>query len=140
MPKDEKKYHFNSKKMVVHGREPSVDWRKQSRKTVVPGSKSLVVSQLVTRLPKHTWRIDSRNMSIRHEVDLFAQKTKENFITLVITIVGMATALTWNEVVKSIIDAFFVDRSAIYAKIYVAVIATVFTLIATYMISRIRNR
>jgi hypothetical protein len=104
-----------------------------------PGDNRMVVTKLVTRLPKHTWRSDSRGMVFHHEMDRFAKKTKENFITLVITIVGMATALTWNEVVKALIDTFFADRSALYVKIYVAVIATLFTLVATYMISRIRE-
>ena len=101
--------------------------------------KKIIVSNLVTRLPKSTWRLQSSGMTIHHEVDRFARKTKENFITLMITIVGMATALTWNEVIKELIEVFFPDRSALYAKVYVAVIATIFTLIATYAISRMRD-
>ncbi len=115
-------------------------WRSKdlSRPTIAEKEK-MVVKKIVTNIPRHTWRDDSRGMTFHHEVDRFAKKTKENFITLIITVVGMATALTWNEVVKAIIDTFFADRSAIYAKLYVAVIATVFTLTVTYMISRIRE-
>lgn len=101
--------------------------------------KKIIMSNLVTRLPKNDWKMQSRGMSLHHEVGRFARKTKENFITLMITIVGMATALTWNEVIKTVIDLFFADRSALYAKVYVAVIATVFTLVVTYMISRMRD-
>lgn len=114
-------------------------------KSPVPGPAAVnqggkvIVSKLVTRLPRNTWRMQSRGMTLHHEVDRFARTTKENFITLVITVVGMATALTWNEVVRAIIDTFFANRSAIYAKVYVAVIATIFTLVVTYMISRVRE-
>jgi hypothetical protein len=113
----------------------------QIRGKILPGNnKSIIMSKLVTRLPKYNWRSESRKITLHHEVDVFAKKTKDNFITLLITIVGMATALTWNEVVRSIIDTLFVDRSAFYVKLYVAVIATIFTLVTTYMISRIYNK
>ena len=101
--------------------------------------KKIIISNLVTRLPKNDWKMQSRGMVLHHEVDRFARKTKDNFITLMITIVGMATALTWNEVVKELIEVFFPDRSALYAKVYVAVLATAFTLIVTYAISRVRD-
>ncbi len=106
---------------------------------VIGEKKKMIVSKLVTRIPKADWRAQSRGMFIQSEVDRFAKKMKENFITLLITIIGMATALTWNEVVKALIDTFFAERSALYAKVYVAVIVTVFTLVVTYMISRIRE-
>lgn len=106
---------------------------------VTEEKRKMIVSKLVNGLPKNDWRMHSRGMSLHHEVDRFARKTKDNFITLVITIVGMATALTWNEVVKTLIGIFFPDRSALYAQVYVAVIATIFTLIATYAISRMRD-
>lgn len=105
----------------------------------VAEKKAAVVSRLATKMPHHTWRDDSRGMTFHHEVDKFAKKTKENFITLIITVVGMATALTWSEVVKYLIDTLFSDRSAFYVKLYVAIIATVFTLVVTYMISRMRE-
>lgn len=102
--------------------------------------RKMIVSKLVTKMPKRDWRMQSTGMTLHHEVDRFARKTKDNFITLVITIIGMATALTWNEVVRTIIQSLFPDRSALYAQIYVAVIVTIFTLIATYMISRAREK
>jgi len=119
---------------------PPREQPRQLRKGPSPESgKNMIISKFVTRLPRHTWRSDSRGMVLHHEVNMFAKKTKENFVTLLITIVGMATALTWNEVVRALIDTFFADRSVLYAKLYVAVIATIFTLVATYMISRIRE-
>lgn len=105
----------------------------------VAEKKAAVMSRLATKIPHHTWRDDSRGMTFHHEVNRFARKTKDNFITLIITIVGMSTALTWSEVVKYLIDAAFADRSAFYVKLYVAVIATIFTLVVTYMISRMRD-
>lgn len=92
--------------------------------------------RMVARAMKPTWRTASRNMSIQKEVNMFARKTRENFVTLLISIVGMATAITWNEVVRYIIDVFFHERSLFMAKVSVAVIVTLVALVLTYMISR----
>lgn len=136
MPQDEKK-----KVVLTYDRDVPKPWRsKDMSGPTIAEKEKMMVKKIVTNIPKRTWRDDSRGMTFHHEVDRFAKKTKENFITLIITVVGMATALTWNEVVKYMIDLFFADRSALYAKLYVAVIATVFTLTVTYMISRIRDK
>lgn len=106
---------------------------------VIGEKKRMIVGKLVTRLPRNDWRMQSRGMALHSEVNRFASKMKENFVTLLITIIGLATALTWNEVIKTLIDTFFADRSALYAKVYVAIVITIFTLVVTYMISRIRE-
>ena len=101
--------------------------------------KKMLVSKLVTRLPHVGWRGQSNKMLFSHELNRFARSSKDYFVALLITVIGMTTALTWNDFVRGVIDTFFVDRHAIYAKFYVAVVATVFTLIVTYMISRMKG-
>ena len=105
----------------------------------ISNRKKMIVSRFVTRLPQTDWRMQSSSMVLQKEIHHFTKKTKENFITLLIMIIGMATALTWSDVVKTVIDIFFIERSALFVKVYVAIIVTIITLILTYMISRARE-
>lgn len=101
--------------------------------------KKMLVSKLVTRLPHVGWRGQSNKILFGHELNRFARSSKDYFIALLITVIGMATALTWNDFIRGVIDVFFTDRHALYAKFYVAVLATIFTLFVTYMISRMKG-
>lgn len=99
--------------------------------------KKMMMSKLVDRIPRTDWRLQSRGMVIQTEVKTFAKKMRENFVTLLITVIGMATALTWSDVVGTVVNVFFADRSTLTVKIFVALTVTVVTLTLTYIVSRV---
>jgi len=90
-----------------------------------------------SRLPI-SWRDRRRSIIINNEVSKFTKAFKENFITLIISALGLVAALSWNDAIKAVITTLFPENDLAY-KFYVAVIVTAMAVVITYFLSRIKN-
>ena len=85
------------------------------------------------------WREQKRSIILNNEVSKFKKAFKENFITLIVSALGLVAALSWNDAIKSAIDTLFPSESDIVYKFYVAIIVTVLAVVITYFLSRIKT-
>lgn len=86
------------------------------------------------------WRRQKRKLVINSEISKFTKIFKENFITLIISALGLVSALSWNDAIKSAINTLFPAASDLIYKFYVAVIVTIISIVITYFISRLNQR
>ena len=84
------------------------------------------------------WKEQRRRLIINNEVSKFTKAFKENFITLIVSALGLVAALSWNDAIKTAITTFFPESDLLY-KFYVAVIVTAMAVVITYFLSRIKN-
>jgi len=94
----------------------------------------------IDKLKKGDWHYNKAKMQVHTEVKGFSKHFKENFWTLAVSTFGIATGLIWYEVVKSIIDEFFPNRSTLMIKFYVAILVTIISIIGTYVVTRIKSK
>ena len=99
----------------------------------------MVVRKVLEKLNKRDWRYHKATMQVHSEVRGFAKTLKENFWTLTISTFGIATGLIWYEVVKTVIDEFFPQRSTLGIKLFVAILVTFVSITGTYVVSRIHQ-
>ncbi|MBN2203294.1 MAG: hypothetical protein JW700_03880 [Candidatus Aenigmarchaeota archaeon] len=85
------------------------------------------------------WKQRSRNITINNEIIKFTKAFRENFITLIISAMGLVAALSWNDAIKSAIAALFPAESDLIYKFYVAITVTVMAVVITYFLSRIKT-
>ncbi len=86
------------------------------------------------------WKQQKRKMIINHEVSKFTKAFRENFITLIVSALGLVSALSWNDAIKSAINTLFPSNSDLIYKFYVAIAVTIIAVIITYFLSRIRRK
>ncbi|NIO44241.1 MAG: hypothetical protein GTN36_01645 [Candidatus Aenigmarchaeota archaeon] len=79
-------------------------------------------------------------MIINHEVSKFTKAFRENFITLIVSALGLVAALSWNDAIKSAISTLFPSSSDLIYKFYVAVAVTIIAVVITYFLSRIKKK
>jgi hypothetical protein len=92
-----------------------------------------------TKKDKSTsWRLQRRSIIINNEVSKFTKAFKENFITLIVSALGLVAALSWNDAIKTAIATLFPESDLLY-KFYVAVVVTTIAVIITYFLSRIKT-
>ncbi len=84
------------------------------------------------------WKKQRRNLIINYEVSKFTKAFRGNFITLIISALGLVSALSWNDAIKSAINTLFPSNSDLIYKFYVAVIVTIISVVITYFLSRIK--
>jgi hypothetical protein len=92
------------------------------------------------KIKKGDWHYNKAKMQVHSEVKDFSKHFKENFWTLAVSTFGIATGLIWYEVIKSIIDEFFPNRSTLLIKFYVAILVTIISITGTYVVTRIKNK
>ena len=85
------------------------------------------------------WKERRRRLIINNEVSKFTKAFKENFITLIVSAMGLVAALSWNDAIKSAIAALFPTESDVVYKFYVAVTVTIIAVVITYFLSRIKT-
>jgi hypothetical protein len=85
-----------------------------------------------------SWRHQRRSIIINNEVSKFTKAFKENFITLIVSALGLVAALSWNDAIKTAIATLFPESDLLY-KFYVAVVVTTMAVIITYFLSRIKT-
>jgi len=100
----------------------------------------MVIKKVLSKIKKRDWRYQKAKIQAFSEVRGFSKHMKDNFWTLTISTFGIATGLVWYDVVKMMIDEFFPNRNTLLIKFYVAVLITMVAIMATYVITRVRNK
>lgn len=88
---------------------------------------------------KDDWKDKRRRIILNNEVSKFTRAFKENFITLIVSAMGLVAALSWNDAIKSAIATLFPNESDVIYKFYVAISVTIIAVIITYFLSRIKT-
>ena len=84
------------------------------------------------------WKTKSRGILFRHEVKRFTKAFRENFVTLMVSSVGLLVALSWNDFWKSWVSSLSLEDTLNY-KFYIALGTTVFAVLLTYFFSKLKN-
>jgi hypothetical protein len=84
------------------------------------------------------WKFHRRNMILNHEIKRFTKTFRENFVTLIVSALGLVAALTWNEAIKYWIDTVFPEKTVAY-RFYVAFVVTIISITFTYFISKLKD-
>jgi len=87
---------------------------------------------------KKTWRDQSRGISVRHELSKFTKSFRENFITLIISAMGLVVALSWNNFWTTWIGTIAIENTLSY-KLFIAILMTLFAVVLTYIFSRFKG-
>ena len=90
------------------------------------------------RNPKKNWRVQSAGMSVSNEISRFTKSFKENFITLIISAMGLVVALSWNNFWNAWVSTLTVENTLFY-KLVIAVMMTLFAVVLTYVFSRLKS-
>jgi hypothetical protein len=96
--------------------------------------------QQINKVNKKDWKLQKAKMQVSSEVRSFRKHLSQNFWTLAISTFGIANGLVWYDVWSTIVSEFFPNRSTLLVKIYVAIIITLFSITATYIVTRLRDR
>jgi cytoskeletal protein RodZ len=100
-----------------------------------------IISKPSKVIPKTVdWKQQKRSLIINHEVSKFTKAFRENFITLIISALGLVSALSWNDAIKSAINTLFPTASDLIYKFYVAVVVTIISVVITYFLSRVKSK
>ena len=86
------------------------------------------------------WRQQKRTIILNNEVTKFTKAFKENFVTLIISALGLVAALSWNDAIKTTIDTFFPTIGNVMYKYYVAIIVTIISVVITYFLSKMKPK
>jgi len=105
------------------------DWRYQQSKI-----------QMINKLHGNGWHMQKAKMQVSSEVKNFRKHVSQNFWTLAISTFGIANGLVWYDVWSTIVNEFFPERNTLLIKVYVAIVITIFTITATYVITKLRDR
>jgi len=92
------------------------------------------------KLKRGDWHYHKAKMQVHTEVKDFSRHLRDNFWTLAVSTFGIATGLIWYEVIKTIIDDFFPNRSSFAIKFYVAIFVTLFSITGTYVVTKLKNK
>jgi hypothetical protein len=84
------------------------------------------------------WKFHRRNMILNHEIQRFTKTFKENFVTLIVSALGLVAALSWNDAIKLWIDTVFPEKTVAY-RFYVAFVVTILSVTLTYFISKLKS-
>jgi hypothetical protein len=94
----------------------------------------------INKVNKKDWRVQKAKMQVSSEVRSFRKHVSQNFWTLAISTFGIANGLVWYDVWSTIVNEFFPERNTLLIKVYVAIIITIFSISATYIVTKVRDR
>lgn len=95
---------------------------------------------MMNKLQGNGWHMQKAKMQVSSEVRSFRRHVSQNFWTLAISTFGIANGLVWYDVWSTIVNEFFPERNTLLIKVYVAIIITIFTIAATYVVTKLRDR
>jgi hypothetical protein len=95
---------------------------------------------IMSRFQSNGWHMQKRKMQVSSEVRSFRKHVSQNFWTLAISTFGIANGLVWYDVWNTIVNEFFPERNTLLIKVYVAIIITIFSISATYIVTKVRDR
>jgi len=94
------------------------------------------IKRLIRHLKKNDWRVHSRNLTIN--VSKFTKSFKDDFVTLIISALGLVVALSWNNFWVAWINSLPLENTVPY-KFLIALGITVLAVIFTYFLSRLKS-
>jgi len=77
-------------------------------------------------------------MQLRHEMMKFTKAFRDNFVTLMISSLGLLVALSWNNFWTTWVSSLMVENS-VYYRFYIAFSMTILAVILTYLFSKLKN-
>jgi len=95
---------------------------------------------VINNLQGNDWHIQKAKMQVSSEVRGFRKHLSQNFWTLALSTFGIANGLVWYDVWNNIVNEFFPNRNSLLIKVYVAILITLFSITATYVVTKIRDR
>lgn len=98
------------------------------------------IKALVADATGPNWKNQSRGIVLRRELHEFRTVFKENFITLIVSAFGVVAALSWNDAVKEAVLSFFPEKGNLIVKVYTAVVITIISILATYLLSKLKSK
>lgn len=113
----------------VLGNLKKKDWRYQQSKI-----------RVMNKFQGDSWHMQKAKMQVSSEVKSFRRHVSQNFWTLAISTFGIANGLVWYDVWNTIVNEFFPERNTLLIKVYVAILITIFTITATYVVTKLRDR
>lgn len=87
---------------------------------------------------QHSWRMQSRDMTLHHEMKKFTIAFRENFFTLIISSFGLLVALSWNNFWSTWVSSLSTENTMPY-KFIIAISMTLLAVILTYLFSRMKG-
>lgn len=107
-------------------------------KTIAKVTPKTTVNKVINK--PADWKQQKRNIILNNEVSKFTKAFRENFVTLIISALGLVAALSWNDAIKTTIDTLFPTEKNVIYKFYVASIVTVISVVITYFLSRMKPK
>ncbi len=87
----------------------------------------------------NVWKEKRRRLILNHEVSKFKTVFRENFITLIVSSMGLVAALSWNDAVRTTIDTLFPSQANLIYKYYAAIVVTIISITATFFLSKLKS-
>ncbi|MBI4010430.1 MAG: hypothetical protein HY361_04580 [Candidatus Aenigmarchaeota archaeon] len=84
------------------------------------------------------WKEQSRNISVTREFKQFTESFRENFITLIVSAMGLVVALSWNDFWRAWVTTLTVEDTLSY-KLVIAVLMTLLAVVLTYVFSKFKS-
>jgi len=84
------------------------------------------------------WKSHRRSLIFNHEIQRFTKTFRENFVTLIVSALGLVAALSWNDAIRTWIDTLFPEKTVAY-RFYVAFVVTILSITLTYFISKLKS-
>jgi hypothetical protein len=84
------------------------------------------------------WRSQSRRIILRHEMVKFTRAFRDNFVTLMVSSLGLLVALSWNNLWTTWVSSLMIENTVFY-KFYIALAMTILAIILTYAFSKLKN-
>lgn len=100
----------------------------------------MVLKKVLNTFQRRDWHYQKARIQAASEVRGFRKHLSQNFWTLAISTFGIANGLVWYDVWSTLVNEFFPNRNTLPLKIYAAIVMTFIVIIATYIITKLRDR
>jgi len=98
----------------------------------------MIIKKIKKLFSNADWKQQRTQMTLKHEMTKFTKAFRDNFITLMISSLGLLVALSWNNFWNTWVSSLTVENSVSY-KFYIAFSMTILAVILTYIFSRLKN-
>jgi len=97
------------------------------------------IKEYVSKMNKNGWRSERRAMILTSELEKFRKSFKHNFVTLMISSLGLLVALTWNNFWNAWVATLSNENTLMY-KFYISISMTILAVVLTYLFSRMKGQ
>jgi uncharacterized protein YdiU (UPF0061 family) len=97
------------------------------------------IKEHLSNLQKNHWKNESRSLVLKSELEKFRRSFKQNFVTLMISSLGLLVALTWNNFWNAWVATLSTENTLMY-KFYISISMTILAVVLTYLFSRMKGK